>query len=259
MRARRSSRFASAARRRIERARHRAAIRNAGCPIVTRDARNAGRSCARGTRAAAKSTGSRRSRARYAVLKPPRYPTLWEACAHAILFQQISIHAAAAIMRRAVEMLGETLTAGAVRCIVFPPPQRWLEASDADAARCRHLAQQDRASAQSAAEAFASGRIDEAQLEGAADAEAARTALRASAASARGAPRSSCCADSGGSTPFRCATRASRGRWHCSPGGRTSIRTSSWTARAGARGCSTITCCSAGCATSRLAGRSRGS
>jgi DNA-3-methyladenine glycosylase II len=38
-------------------------------------------------------------------LKPPRYPSLWEACAHAIVFQQISIHAAASIMRRAVEAL----------------------------------------------------------------------------------------------------------------------------------------------------------
>ncbi|MGA9946264.1 MAG: hypothetical protein WBP75_14640, partial [Candidatus Cybelea sp.] len=61
-----------------------------------------------------------------AGLKPPRYPTLWEACAHAILFQQISIHAAAAIMRRAVEMLGEAVTAGGVACVPFPSPQRWL-------------------------------------------------------------------------------------------------------------------------------------
>ncbi len=43
-------------------------------------------------------------------LKPPRYPTLWEAFAHAIVFQQISIHAAAAIMRRSVDLLGESVT-----------------------------------------------------------------------------------------------------------------------------------------------------
>jgi DNA-3-methyladenine glycosylase II len=65
-------------------------------------------------------------------LKPPRYPTLWEACAHAILFQQISIHAAAAIMRRVVETIGEPVTAESVRCIPFPDAGRWLEASDAD-------------------------------------------------------------------------------------------------------------------------------
>jgi DNA-3-methyladenine glycosylase II len=64
-------------------------------------------------------------------LKPPRYPSLWEALAHAILFQQISIHAAAAIMRRAVARLGASVELGAVRCVAFPPAERWLEASDA--------------------------------------------------------------------------------------------------------------------------------
>jgi DNA-3-methyladenine glycosylase II len=65
-------------------------------------------------------------------LKPPRYPSLWEACAHAILFQQISIHAAASIMRRAVERLGETVNTDGVRCVAFPPAERWLEAGDAE-------------------------------------------------------------------------------------------------------------------------------
>lgn len=55
---------------------------------------------------------------------PPRYPSLWEACAHAIVFQQISIHAAAAIMRRLVEALGERV--GPV--IAFPTPAALLHA-----------------------------------------------------------------------------------------------------------------------------------
>jgi DNA-3-methyladenine glycosylase II len=38
-------------------------------------------------------------------MHPPRYPSLWEALAHAIVFQQISIHAASAIMRRTVQSL----------------------------------------------------------------------------------------------------------------------------------------------------------
>lgn len=42
-------------------------------------------------------------------LRPPRYPSMWEALAHAIVFQQISIHAAASIMRRTVEALSEPL------------------------------------------------------------------------------------------------------------------------------------------------------
>jgi len=42
-------------------------------------------------------------------LRPPVYPALWEALAHAIVFQQISIHAAASIMRRTIQALSEPL------------------------------------------------------------------------------------------------------------------------------------------------------
>jgi DNA-3-methyladenine glycosylase II len=104
-------------------------------------------------------------------LKPPRYATLWEACAHAILFQQISIHAAASIMHRAVEMLGDAITAGAVRCVAFPPPQRWLEASDVQL-QGAGISRNKIAHLRSAAEAVASGLIG-AQLEGVPTAEAA--------------------------------------------------------------------------------------
>jgi DNA-3-methyladenine glycosylase II len=97
-------------------------------------------------------------------LKPPRYASAWEACAHAIVFQQISIHAAAAIMRRAIERLGETLAAPGVRCIAFPGPQRWLEASDADL-RSAGLSANKAAHLRSVATAFAERSIDEASLE----------------------------------------------------------------------------------------------
>lgn len=105
-------------------------------------------------------------------LKPPRYATLWEACAHAILFQQISIHAAASIMHRAVEMLGDTVTAGAVRCVAFPPPQRWLDASDVQL-QAVGISRNKVAHLRSAAEAVVSGLIDEALLEGVPTPEAA--------------------------------------------------------------------------------------
>lgn len=97
-------------------------------------------------------------------VKPPRYPTLWEACAHAILFQQISIHAAAAIMRRAVDALGEVLAVGSVRCIIFPPPERWLEAGDATL-RAAGLSGNKASHIRAAAEAFANGAVDEGRLE----------------------------------------------------------------------------------------------
>ncbi|MEO9171097.1 MAG: hypothetical protein ABI282_03585, partial [Candidatus Baltobacteraceae bacterium] len=58
-------------------------------------------------------------------VKPPRYSSLWEACSHAIVFQQISIHAAGSIMRRVVEAIGEPHRNGT--CIAFPTPEALLE------------------------------------------------------------------------------------------------------------------------------------
>lgn len=97
-------------------------------------------------------------------LRPPRYPSLWEACAHAILFQQISIHAAAAIMRRAVERLGDSVTLDGVRCVVFPPPERWLEA-DEGALREAGISRNKIAHLRSAAAALVDGALDEQVLE----------------------------------------------------------------------------------------------
>jgi DNA-3-methyladenine glycosylase II len=97
-------------------------------------------------------------------VKPPRYPSAWEACAHAIVFQQISIHAAAAIMRRLVESLAEPVTAGDVLCRVFPDPQRWL-AADESVLRAAGLSQNKVAHVRSAAAAFADGTICESTLE----------------------------------------------------------------------------------------------
>jgi len=110
-------------------------------------------------------------------LKPPRYPSLWEACAHAIVFQQISIHAAASIMRRAVERLGDGVTAGGVRCVAFPQAQRWLEAGDA-ILRGAGLSRNKIGHLRSAAAAFVEGGIDEAALNALSTAEAARRLCR---------------------------------------------------------------------------------
>lgn len=105
-------------------------------------------------------------------LKPPRYPTLWEAFAHSILFQQISIHAAATIMRRAVELLGEVVATADVRCIAFPSPQRWLDAGDAQL-RAAGISRNKIAHLRSAAQALTSGEVDEAELDGLSTAAAA--------------------------------------------------------------------------------------
>ncbi len=106
-------------------------------------------------------------------LKPPRYPTLWEACAHAILFQQISIHAAAAIMRRAVELLGESRRVGSIRCRAFPPAERWLDASDA-MLRGAGISVNKVAHIRAAASAVCGGALVEAELERLSTEEVAR-------------------------------------------------------------------------------------
>lgn len=102
--------------------------------------------------------------AKFRGLKPPRYPTLWEAFAHAILFQQISIHAAAAIMRRAVESLGEPVDAAGIRCIAFPGAERWLRAGDAGL-RAVGISRNKIEHLRAVAGAFATGAIDEPEIE----------------------------------------------------------------------------------------------
>jgi DNA-3-methyladenine glycosylase II len=106
-------------------------------------------------------------------LKPPQYPSVWEACAHAIVFQQISIHAAASIMRRAVEALGDSVTVSGVRCIAFPDAQRWLAASDAALADAG-LSRNKIAHLRSTAAAFVTGSLDEAVLQKLSTEEAAQ-------------------------------------------------------------------------------------
>lgn len=115
----------------------------------------------------------------FAGLKPPRYPTLWEACAHAIVFQQISIHAGAAIMRRLVESLAEEIVGGDIRARVFPEPERWLSATE-PALRGAGLSANKLAHLRAAAVAFAEGSTNERNLEAlpAEDAAAALCGIR---------------------------------------------------------------------------------
>ena len=61
-------------------------------------------------------------------MKPPRYPTLWEAIVNAVVFQQVSIHAASAILRRTIASLEEPLRHGERNLYPFPAPSRFLAA-----------------------------------------------------------------------------------------------------------------------------------
>jgi hypothetical protein len=61
-------------------------------------------------------------------IKPPRYPTLWEAIVNAIIFQQVSIHAASAILRRVVEHLTKPIEHQGRKYHPFFTPEDWLAA-----------------------------------------------------------------------------------------------------------------------------------
>jgi DNA-3-methyladenine glycosylase II len=63
-------------------------------------------------------------------MHPPRYPSLWEALAHAIVFQQISIHAASSIMRRVVQTLSAPYEAEGGVIHPFFTPSSVLFSSD---------------------------------------------------------------------------------------------------------------------------------
>lgn len=92
-------------------------------------------------------------------VKPPRYPTLWEALSHAIIFQQISIHAAAAIMHRVIERFALSFCASSIRLYPFPQPEIIAGASIENLRACG-LSVNKVAALQSAAAALIEGRID---------------------------------------------------------------------------------------------------
>ena len=105
-------------------------------------------------------------------VKPPRYPTLWEACVNAIVFQQVSIHAASAILQRYVVALGSPfeLREGVI-LHAFPDPEVTLRAND-DALRQAGLSANKVATLRRVAEALVAGTLDERMLEERPSAEA---------------------------------------------------------------------------------------
>ncbi len=96
-------------------------------------------------------------------LRPPRYPSLWEALAHAIVFQQISIHAAAAIMGRTITLLSPPIDIDGSAHYAFPPPEALLEANE-EALRGAGLSTNKVAHLRSAALSVLEGHVDEARL-----------------------------------------------------------------------------------------------
>lgn len=110
--------------------------------------------------------------ARMRGVRPPRYPTLWEACVNAIVFQQVSLHAASAIMRRMMVSLEPSLDVDGLSLYAFPTAEMVLGADD-DLLRAAGLSPGKLATLRRVGEALAAGTLDETMLEERASAGAA--------------------------------------------------------------------------------------
>ena len=97
-------------------------------------------------------------------VKPPRYPTLWEACVNAILFQQVSLVAASSIARRLILALAEPVRSGSVALHTFPDPDRLRALGDAPI-RAAGVSASKLATLRRVAEAISSRALDEATLD----------------------------------------------------------------------------------------------
>jgi DNA-3-methyladenine glycosylase II len=64
-------------------------------------------------------------------VKPPHYPTLWEALCNAVVFQQVSLESATATMRRVIAHHSAPLVFGGTQLYPFPPPASILETDPA--------------------------------------------------------------------------------------------------------------------------------
>jgi DNA-3-methyladenine glycosylase II len=97
-------------------------------------------------------------------VKPPRYPSLWEAFVNAIAFQQVSLHAASAIVQRLITTFGQPLESEGTLSYVFPSAEQVLGAEDG-LLRATGLSASKLATLRRAGEALASGTLNEAMLE----------------------------------------------------------------------------------------------
>jgi DNA-3-methyladenine glycosylase II len=97
-------------------------------------------------------------------LKPPRYRDLWEAFVNAVVYQQVSLHAASAVVQRMVAMFGTRLESGGSCVSIFPAASCVLAASD-DTLTGLGLSAGKLATLRRASDAIDSGALDEAELD----------------------------------------------------------------------------------------------
>jgi DNA-3-methyladenine glycosylase II len=97
-------------------------------------------------------------------VKPPRYPSLWEACVNAVTFQAVSLAAASAVMARVVTLCGTRVESEGRTLFAFPKPERLL-AAEAAQLRAAGLSQAKIAALRGIATALVAGDLSEAALE----------------------------------------------------------------------------------------------
>lgn len=110
-------------------------------------------------------------------VRPPRYPTLWEACVNAIVFQQISLVAATAIIHRLIIALGQSIVSEGFQHYAFPSVTNFLAAED-DLLRAAGLSVGKLMTLRRVGDALAAGTLDETMLEQQASADAAAILCR---------------------------------------------------------------------------------
>jgi len=97
-------------------------------------------------------------------VKPPRYPSLWETLCNAVVYQQVSIHAAGAILRRVIERYAVPFETNGVPLHAFPPPRTLLDADPAEL-RAAGLSVHKINALKAVGAAIESGELDESKLE----------------------------------------------------------------------------------------------
>ncbi|GAC1408001.1 MAG: DNA-3-methyladenine glycosidase II [Candidatus Velthaea sp.] len=97
-------------------------------------------------------------------VKPPRYPTLWEAMVNAVVFQQVSIHAAAAILRRVIECYTVGVRVEGVTIAPFAPPRAFVDADPVEL-RALGLSINKVVALRTLGRAVLEGELDERELE----------------------------------------------------------------------------------------------
>ena len=97
-------------------------------------------------------------------VKPPRYPSLWETIVNAVVYQQVSIHAAGAILGRVIRRYSSPGEHAGVQLYPFPAARTLLDA-DPQELRALGLSVNKINSLKAVGAAIASGALDEATLE----------------------------------------------------------------------------------------------